>query len=439
MIKAKAKQKFESIKDQTLYKYLEDDSDKKLIDDLSSNYYLSLQELRQLMEIFIDFKMWEDNSLLPIIMLQSNNLHLSKEQLLNSIHQKYKETKESTITIKEYPNLNKNKHHLITSNIQTTKTNSGKKISGMCPVASTKTLCCNLRTIDVIQNCAFGCSYCSIQTFYNKNQIMVEDNLDEKLDAITSDLNPLKLYHFGVGQSSDSLLFGNINGTLDSLMNWALKNPNILLEFKTKSNNIDYFIKKSIPTNVFVSWTLNTETIIKNEEHLTASLDERLQAARRLLDHKMKVAFHFHPIVYYKNWKQEYQSVISRLQDNFHPSEILFISLGTITMIKPAIQEMRIKGAKGLLKSKILQMPMEKVYGRLSYPMEIKKEMFTQVYSMFNSNSNSNWTDHIFFYLCMEPRECWDFININKESIPSSNENLESELCLHIHQKMLSC
>jgi spore photoproduct lyase len=44
-----------------------------------------------------------------------------------------------------------------------------KTIHGMCPVASEKTICCNLHTIDAVENCVFGCSYCTIQTFYGKD------------------------------------------------------------------------------------------------------------------------------------------------------------------------------------------------------------------------------------------------------------------------------
>ncbi|MBF0298974.1 MAG: DNA repair photolyase, partial [Oligoflexia bacterium] len=397
-----------------------------------------------------DFKMWEDDSLISILKeLKSQTILISKIQFLKLIHEKYHQSKER---LKEYPPLAINLISNPAVNLRPILTDSGKKIAGMCPVASTKTLCCNLRTIDVVQNCAFGCSYCSIQTFYNKGQVMVENNLKDKLDTIEIDTIEIsdkkRLYHFGVGQSSDSLLLGNYNSILDSLMNWATKyQENIILEFKTKSQNIDYFLEKKhksekkenfIPKNVFISWSLNTETIIKNEEHLTSSLSDRLQAARKILDQKLgiKVAFHFHPIVYYKNWQSEYHDVVKRLHDNFDPSEILFISLGTVTMIKPVIHEMRIRGAQGNLKSKILQMPMQKIFSRFSYPIEIKSELFTQVYSMFEKD----WREDIFFYLCMEPKECWErisFTNFNFNSNSNSNEDFEQQLCLWVKRKQL--
>ncbi len=75
---------------------------------------------------------------------------------------------------------------------------------GRCPVASPKTRCCNLYTLDAMESCGFDCSYCSIQSFYNENKIGFEKNFAQKLKKLK--LDPNKNYHIGTGQSSDSLL-----------------------------------------------------------------------------------------------------------------------------------------------------------------------------------------------------------------------------------------
>ena len=49
---------------------------------------------------------------------------------------------------------------------------------------------------------------------------------------------------------------------------------------KSKSKNIEYLLKNDIPKNVICTWTLNTPTIIKNEELKTASLEERINVAK---------------------------------------------------------------------------------------------------------------------------------------------------------------
>ena len=57
---------------------------------------------------------------------------------------------------------------------------SDKSIWGMCPVASEKTVCCNLRTIDAVENCVFGCSYCTVQTFYPGDVVFDKDFADQR-------------------------------------------------------------------------------------------------------------------------------------------------------------------------------------------------------------------------------------------------------------------
>jgi len=58
------------------------------------------------------------------------------------------------------------------------KLNSLKKKNlgfGLCPVASPKTRCCNLLTLDAVESCGYDCSYCSIQSFYNEGKITFDN------------------------------------------------------------------------------------------------------------------------------------------------------------------------------------------------------------------------------------------------------------------------
>ena len=96
-----------------------------------------------------------------------------------------------------------------------------------CPVDGEKTRCCKLRTLDAVMQCAFGCSYCSIQAFYNENEIRIVSNLREKLEAMEIGDD---VWHIGTGQASDSLLLGDDYGTLSALATFAEKHPNIVLE-----------------------------------------------------------------------------------------------------------------------------------------------------------------------------------------------------------------
>ena len=389
---------------------------------LGSKYNYSYQELRQLMIISADFSMWKEKSISECVseIEQSLGPKVDKRAVLSEVKREWNSLKSAKIKyepkgdrIKSRPKPRK-----------VTLSDSKNEVFGMCPVASEKTVCCNLMTIDAVQGCSLGCSYCSIQTFYTDGKISVDKNLAEKLAKIP--LDPNKKYHIGSGQSSDSLAIGNREGVLDAQLNFARNNPNIILEFKTKSNNIDYLLRSNVPDNVFVSWSLNPQLFIDNEEHGTASFDERVSSARALSDKGVLVGFHFHPIVYYEGYELDYANIIQKVVSMFDPLEVAMISMGTLTFIKPAIKKLR----STALSSKVLQIPMADAVGKSSYTKEIKKEIFGHVLNQFSS-----WHDTVFFYLCMEERSVWESV-FGQSYI--DNTEFENALFSSVSSKMYS-
>ncbi len=293
---------------------------------------------------------------------------------------------------------------------------------GLCPVASPKTRCCNLLTLDAVQSCGFDCSYCSIQSFYNENRIIFDSSLKDKLQNIQ--LDPNQFYHIGTGQSSDSLMWGNHNGILDDLIAFARKYPNIILEFKTKSDNIRYLLECELPPNILVTWSINPQIIIDQEEHLTASLKNRLNAAKKLHDKGILVGFHFHPMIYFKGYREEYGAIFNYLIENFNPDRVALVSLGTLTFIKPVIKQIR----KRAFHTKILQIPMVDASGKKSYPLSIKKELFKFAY-----DSLASWHKKVYFYLCMEDHSLWK--DVFGYEYPT-NEAFELDMKLHYIHKI---
>lgn len=267
---------------------------------------------------------------------------------------------------------------------------------GDCPVASPKTRCCNLQTLDVAEGCAFRCSYCAIQAFYEPDEIALNSDVAQALDDLELDKDVV--HHIGTGQASDSLLFGNRAGLLEALMHFARRHPKVILELKTKSDNIGWLRDNPIPANVLCTWTLNTPTIIDAEEHGTARLDQRLQAARDIADKGALVGFHFHPIVDYRGSEAEYADLYRRVLATFSPDEVALVSLGTLTFTKAVVRQLR----RTPMRSRVLQMPLHDIAQRLSYPLDTKRRMFRHAYQSF-----APWHDRVFFYMCMEDASLW--------------------------------
>jgi spore photoproduct lyase len=362
--------------------------DQAYLSGLFARKRFSYQEQRQIIENACDVRMWSKGSISewidegkPDRLLYSDHLKRMKEE--RSMPTPYHDFIPDERMPDKYKSL-----------FVSSDTLMGRC---PCPVEGEKTRCCNLKTLDVVQQCAFGCSYCSIQSFYNSHEIRVVENLDQRLSSLQLEEGT---WHIGTGQSSDSLLWGNEYGTLDALAAFARKHPNLIIELKTKSKRTDY-LDLDLPANMVPTWSLNAETIIAKEEHLTANLDQRLDAAQRARDRGLLIGFHLHPMVFFDGWEDEYGSLIEKLVSRFQPEELMMFSLGTLTFTKAVLRELR----SSQRKTRILDIDLTLTAGKYSYPLETKQKLFGFAYNHFPDSWKQGKP---FFYLCMEDPSLWE-------------------------------
>lgn len=396
------------------------DADKEFLRALCRDWQFSVQEIRQLIRIGRDLETWSEGTL----SLAWGDPEPRKAGDRNEKEKRYKELCRTWETLKNNPKNYKgfSPGKIIIPKPQFRALDDERQILGECPVASTKTRCCNLKTLDAVAGCGFDCSYCSIQSFYTGNTILFHKDLKQKLKAL--DLDSEQKYHIGTGQSSDSLMWGNKDGLLDDLCDFARSNPNVILELKTKSDNINELLKLDVPPNILLTWSLNTQTVIDAEERLTASLKQRLEAARKGADRGLPVGFHLHPMVWYEGWEEEYGTLFKTLSSLFRAREVVTLSIGTLTFIKPVLKKLRERP----IHSKILQMPLEEAAGKLSYPRSVKLKLFKAAYEGLK-----DWHKDVFFYMCMEDPELWEPV-FGKAY--ESNAEFEEDMIYNYNQKI---
>ena len=391
-------EKFIRIKQHTLFDTLDTDM-RDAIRGIAISNQLTQQELKLIVDAAIDLEMWNEKGLAARWRdwRQTSGLH-GREFKKWALRQLNDELTRLRNTTTIYQEVTRPQPSYRPGKIKLEQQTATRKIFGMCPVRSEKTLCCNLRTIDAVQNCGFGCSYCSIQTMYTGADFNFDQHFRRKLEAV--ELDPDRHYHIGTGQSSDALMWGNKHNILEDMFYFARKWPKALIEFKTKSKNIDYLLQHAVPGNVVCSWSMNPDIIIRNEEHLTAGLSERLAAARAVADRNIRVGFHLHPMIHYQGWEHDYGDLAALILKRFKPEEIVFISFGALTFPRPILKKLRTYG----IKSRINQTPMTaNPEGKLTYPDSIKEQLFRQAYNAF-----AVWHGRVFFYLCMEEARFWD-------------------------------
>ncbi|WP_320121621.1 spore photoproduct lyase family protein [uncultured Sphaerochaeta sp.] len=362
---------------------------------LDERYHFSFQQQRQLIESACDLAMWQLGPLEKWIDEEKVAKLQGKAQAKGLVADHLKKMQQEREKPTNYQDFNPDTR--LPDKFQSLFVSSDTLMGRCpCPVEGEKTRCCNLKTLDVVQQCAFGCSYCSIQSFYNSHEIKVVENLSKRLQELQLDEDT---WHIGTGQSSDSLLWGNDYGTLDALSILASRYPNLIMELKTKSKRSDY-LSLDLPLNIVSTWSLNAPTIIEKEEHLAASLQGRLDAARRARDKGRIIGFHLHPMVYFEGWQEEYGSLIEQVTTMFLPEELMMFSLGTLTFTKAVLRQLRTDHYQ----TRVLDMDLTAAAGKYSYPLEIKQAMFSFAYERFPSSWKQGSP---FFYLCMEDPSLW--------------------------------
>lgn len=394
-------QKFNRIAEQTSYRLLNSEQ-QQFLKRQAIRFCFTLQELQLVSDMALDRLRWKEPAISDAWPERfsgsiSTGEHYTitkkdKKNVLSGLKQQHDVLRNAaksyhSLTLEDKPRTEKPKL------VAKVKPQLGL---GRCPVASEKTRCCNLMTLDAVEKCGFDCSYCSIQSFYHGNEVTFDEGFAEKLGQLK--LDPSKTYHIGTGQSSDSLMWGNHQGVLEALSDFARKNPNVILELKTKSKNIRWLLEHDYPANIICTWSLNPQSIIDHEEHLTASLNQRITAAQQIASKGRLVGFHFHPIVFYQDWIDDYRSICAEITSLFRPDSVALVSLGTLTFTRSVMKTIRNRP----FTSKILQMPMEEIAGKFSYPLESKIEMFKTVYEALEP-----WHQQVFFYLCMEAQSLW--------------------------------
>ena len=386
--------KFERICGATAFERLRP-GDRTFVRGQAVRYRLTQQELRQVVDIGLDLAMWGGEALhevWPPAGPATADPRLDKKEALQQLSRRWSE-------LKRAPNRYASDAPLPLS-VAAVEPRVREKADlglGYCPVASERTRCCNLLTLDAVDNCGYDCSYCSIQSFFTGNQVFFDRGFAEKLERLAID--PERTYHIGTGQSSDSLMWGNSHGVLEALINFAARHPNVILELKTKSANVGHLLKSDLPPNILCTWSLNTPAIVANEERGTPSLERRLDAAARIAGKGAVVGFHFHPIIHYAGWEEDYARLFERVQARFDPEQVAMVSIGTLTFIKPVMKRIRESG----IRSQILKLPLVEAEGKLSYPDEIKLALFRHCYGAFSDT----WKRSVFFYLCMEHQRFW--------------------------------
>lgn len=281
-------------------------------------------------------------------------------------------------------------------------------------------VCCQYFTIALVSDCHLECTYCILQDYLKNNPVItVYANTDEIFARVRerAERHPEKLFRIGTGELSDSLALDHVTGFSKDFVAFANSAPNVLLELKTKTANVDNLIGLKHGKRTIVSWSVNPQSYIRREEHKCDSLTARLNAARRVADDGYPVGFHLDPLLHFDTWQEEYSDLVDAIAKKFRPEEIAWVSIGSLRFTKDLKKIVRERFPKSKIMTGELVPSLD---GKIRYFRPIREEMYATVKNMVETRLSK-----VPHYLCMETKSVWQ--NVYGE-IPPSNSHLEKHL-----------
>lgn len=279
--------------------------------------------------------------------------------------------------------------------------------------------CCDYQVLNTGSNCPIDCSYCILQAYLNAPWINHYVNLDKLFGELELQLGSRDdscFYRIGTGEFTDSLALDRLTGLSEKLVQYFAQKNRIVLELKTKSAVIENLEGLDHNTRTIIAWSLNSTLLMESEEIRSATLVERLEAARECARWGYKLAFHFDPIIDHPGWQQGYKATIDLLFEMVPAASVAWISLGALRYI-PALKEIGIK-----------RFPASSVYfnefvlgldGKSRYFRPNRVELYKYIYNLIMEKADNKTC----VYFCMESDEIWKevmgFVPSDKGGLPA--------------------
>jgi spore photoproduct lyase len=260
-------------------------------------------------------------------------------------------------------------------------------------------ICCGYKTIDLVEGCLLGCSYCILRGYLNTSGITIHEDipyivrqLEETIDAENS-----HVLRFGTGELSDSLALERQLALHRPLIEFFGTKKKALLEIKSKWASIEP-IRAALNPYTVISYSLAPPRIIDQEEKRTSPLHRRLRTLRQAQDLGCFVGIHLDPIIIYPGFEKDYQYLVDDICRILDLKRVIWISLGLLRFMPKLFNLFLIEGRRNLLHGEFVRGE----DGKYRYIKAERIRVFKMVHDLFKERESD-----LFVYLCMERSDVW--------------------------------
>ncbi len=172
--------------------------------------------------------------------------------------------------------------------------------------------------LPLVSGCIGQCEYCYLNTqLGEKPFVRIHVNIDDILkqtQKYIDERNP-DITVFEGAATSDPVPLEPYTNSLKKSIEYFGDQKFARFRFVTKYNDIDGLLNINHNGHTEIRFSLNTDRIIKEYEHYTASTEKRIEAAFKLAGAGYPIGFIIAPVFIYENWEQEYEEVLDIVHD----------------------------------------------------------------------------------------------------------------------------
>ncbi len=273
----------------------------------------------------------------------------------------------------------------------------GRRFLRACPCAPTA-IGCGYQNLDLIQNCPMDCSYCFLPGYLNQPGIVVYSDWLR----VFAELESLGNVRVGTGELSDSLALERETGFAHALAAWFIRRGGPTLELKTKTADVSVFRDLATGSeieHVVAGWTITPARLGRREERLTASVQDRLEAAAEVAGLGYRVALHLDPMTLYPGWLGDHLELLDQALSAVPTDRLAWISLGLMRVNERVRERMAFRAGGSLTVASNFERGFD---GKLRYPVQQRVAAYTEILEHIRRRAQE-----VPVYLCMEESSVW--------------------------------
>ncbi len=230
-------------------------------------------------------------------------------------------------------------------------------------------------------NCVYDCRYCFLQGMFSSANYVVFVNFedfDKQIERIINQ-HPEETVTFFSGYDCDSLALETITGFAAHILPIFKNYPGSLLEFRTKSIQVNPLTSMKAISNCVIAYSLMPEVMSVALDNKAPSIKRRIETMSKLSKQGWKIGLRFDPLIHGENWRTLYEELIEDVFKVIPQKSIHSVSFGPLRFPKAMHRDI----FKLYPEDPLFSGPLQQRGPIVAYRQEIENEMADFCRQMF--------------------------------------------------------